>query len=274
MRDEGGPIWTLERGPIGALRLQRAQQAYERRDTREAVIEAEELLDEEPDNQAALLIVADGSLELGQPEVARVAYEQFLEIQTDDALAWAGLAVAFYEMADMPGCIEAAERSIVINPKGPEAWYYKGLALEHSGHRDQADLCYLQASRDGQSFPLVGELSDAIFAAGLGQALQALPAELREWFAGIELEVVELPDLTELRRSVPSMSPSAGALYIGEPNEAPWENPPDKVRLYRRNIARAASYGADLVSLIAHALRQEALDWLVLPDNAFPLADE
>ena len=94
MGDHGGPIWTLERGPIGAMRLQRAQQAYERRDTVEAVIEAEELLDEEPDNPAALLIVADGSLEIGHPEVARSAYEDFLEMRPDDPLAWAGLAVA------------------------------------------------------------------------------------------------------------------------------------------------------------------------------------
>ena len=51
----------------------------------------------------------------------------------------------------------------------------------------------------------------------------------------------------------------------------PWSRPPGAIRLYRRNIARAASYGADLVSLVANAIRQEALDWLALPDEELPL---
>jgi tetratricopeptide (TPR) repeat protein len=272
MADHGGPIWTMERGPIGAMRLQRAQQAYERRDTVEAVIEAEELLDEEPDNQAALLIVADGSLEIGHPEVAHSAYEDFLEMQPNDPLAWAGLAVACYEMCELHHTVAATERALALNPKAAEAWYYKGLALEHLGQQADADLCFVEASQaDPPSFPLVGELSDTVMGAALAKALLSFPPELREWMDGIELVIAELPPLAELRRSAPPLSPSAGALYEGEPGDDPIAQPPERIRLYRRNIARAASYEADLVTLIAHALRQEALDWLALPDEAHPL---
>ena len=273
MADHGGPIWTLERGPIGALRLKRAQDAYARRDTLEAVTEAEELLDEEPDNQAALLIVADGSLELAQPGVARVAYRDYLEMQPNDVLAWAGLAVSCYEVTDLDDCLQATERALAINQNVSEAWYYRGLALEHLGDRQQADLCFLQAAkRDSQSFPLVGEISDALFAAALAEALLLLPQDLRDWLDPVELVVAELPDLAELRGAMPPLSPSAGALYQGEPPEVePWSRPPGAIRLYRRNIARSASYGADLVSLVANAIRQEALDWLALPDEELPL---
>lgn len=270
-----GPIWSLERGPIGALRLKSAQDAYARRDTQEAVTEAEELLDHEPDNDQALLIVADGSLELGQPEVARVAYAEYLEMRPEDALGWAGMAVAAYEVTDLHGCIEAAEKSMALNDEGAEAWYYKGLALEHLGRRDEADICFLQASRrDGQSFPLVAEVSDAVFAAALAEALLVLPQDLRDWLEPIALKVEELPELAELRRAIPPLSPSAGALYEGTPpEEDPIDDVPTSIRLYRRNIARAASYGADLVFLLAHALRQEALDWLALGDEAFQLPE-
>ena len=268
-----GPIWTLERGQIGALRLESAKDAYARRDTQEAVTEAEELLDLEPDNHEAMLIVADGSLELGQPEVARVAYQDYLELCPEDALGWAGLAVAAYEVTDLHACIEAADKALGVDDEGAEAWYYKGLCLEHLGRRDEADICYFQASRrDSQSFPLVAEVSDATFAAALAEALLLLPQDLRDWLDPIPIRIEELPDLAELRSAIPPLSPSAGALYDGMPPEDdPITERPSAIRLFRRNIARAASYGADLVHLIAHALRQEALDWLALDDEAFPL---
>jgi len=268
--------WKLDLADIGALRLQHARRAFNDRDPQLALVEAEELLDDEPDNLDALLIVADAALELGDPAVSRAAFLQAIDLGASSALLMSGLAVACYELTDLDGCVEASNRALELEPAHAEAWYYKGVALDQLGRADEARVALSQATyHDPKSFPLPTEMSTEDIQLLLGQALSCMPTELAKWFAQVRFELHRYPDLNALRDGEMPLSPSAPALYHGTPPDQradPWSSTPDKVDVYVGNLERAAALGADLTQLLAASLRNEALDWLGLGDDQLPLS--
>ena len=64
--------WGLDASAISELRLARALKALDAGDPTTATIEAEELLDEEPDNLEAVVLVGEASLDLGAFATAQI----------------------------------------------------------------------------------------------------------------------------------------------------------------------------------------------------------
>ncbi|HJN75272.1 MAG TPA: tetratricopeptide repeat protein [Myxococcota bacterium] len=267
--------WQLDLAEIGALRLQHARRAFNDRDPVLALVEAEELLEEEPDNLDALMIVADAALDLGDPVVSRAAFLQAIDLGATAALVFSGLAVTCYELTDLEGCIEASNRALEVEPDLAEAWYYKGIALDQLGLADEATQALRQAMfHDPQGFPMPTAMSTEDIEALLGEALSCMPPELAEWYRRVRFEVHRYPDLRQLRDSDMPLSPSSPALYHGTPSperQDPWQTLPDRVDVYVGNLERAAALGANPAQLLAASLRNEALDWLGLPDDGLPL---
>ena len=267
--------WQLDMAEIGALRLQHARRAFDDRDPQLALTEAEELLDDEPDNLEALLIVADAALELGDPAVSRAAFLQAVDLGATSSLVLSGLAVACYELTDLEGCIEASNRAIEAEPGLAEAWYYKGVALDQLGQTDEARVALGQATHhDPKAFPPTRAMSTEDIRSLLAKALLHMPRQLAEWYSRVRFEVHRYPDLGQLRGGEMPLSPSSPALYHGTPpteRQDPWATTPDKVDVYVGNLERADALGADVAQLLAASLRNEALDWLGLRDDALPL---
>lgn len=267
--------WQLDLAEIGALRLQHARRAFDDRDPQLALVEAEELLEDEPDNLDALLIVADAALELGDPAVARASFLQALDLGAKSGLLLSGLAVACYELTDLAGAVEASNQALELEPNLAEAWYYKGIALDQLGHPDEARVALAQATfHDPKGFPAAAAMSTEDIEALLGEALSRMPKQLADWYSSVRFEVHRYPDLTQLRENAMPLSPSAPALYFGSPpteRAKAWSTTPDRVDLYTGNLERAGALGADLPRLLAVSLRNEALDWLGLADDQLPL---
>lgn len=267
--------WRMEPNALGALRLQQARTALEDGDPHSAIVEAEELLDEAPDNLDALFLVGDACLELGDAAGAHAAFLRYLELAPEDAGALSGLAVACFDLTDFEGCIEYARQATTLETELAEAWYYLGLAQERLGRDREARRAFARAEKlDPESWPLLKPLSQAEWNVVLGRALQLLPPALKAWFDHVRLDVQALPDLDDLREAQPPLPPTVPALYIGEPPDHspdPWQTHPDCVKVYRTNVERAALWSGDLPRTLAEALRAEALDWLGQPPDAHPL---
>ena len=72
--------WGLDASAVSELRLSRAIHAMDTGDPVTAALEAEELLDEDPDNLEAIVLVGEASLDLIYFATARIAFQHALSI--------------------------------------------------------------------------------------------------------------------------------------------------------------------------------------------------
>jgi len=272
--------WTLAPGMLRELRLKRAEEALSAGDPDLATVEAEELLDEEPDHLTALLVVGDASVEIGMPACAVAAFSHVLSLTPAQPRAQTGLCIARFELGDLEGCVGAAEAASATHPDLIEPWYYRGLALERLGRRDEAAAALEKAAAMAPDlYPIVPGLDDDRWAAEVRGGLASLPEPLRGWVSAVPVETDWFPNLAALRTLDPTASPTVPAVFEGEPpplsdSPAVWSSHPNAIRLYRGNLERIS--GVERVSvarLVAEAVRMEALDWLGLPIDAHPLPD-
>lgn len=268
--------WGLDASAISELRLSRALKALDSGDPSTATIEAEELLDEDPDNLEAIVLVGEASLDLGAFATARIAFQHAVTIDPSITKGWAGLALSCYELTDLETCASSAQQGLRLDDQDPALWYYLAVALEQLELPEKAEQAFTQAARiDGANFPKPVRYTQEQWEQALVSALELLPAALRDWYARFPVHILRFPDIEELRAAEPPLSPAAGALYLGTPPPIgfgkPWATQPEQVRVYSANLERSAPLPAELPRILAIALRQEALDWLGLDENAAPL---
>jgi tetratricopeptide (TPR) repeat protein len=264
--------WQIDPDTRLLLRLDQVRTAMRDGAWREVILEAEELLDESPHHPEALFLLGEALLEIGDWVLAREVYDHRVSLGGDPiqlAPALTGLALSSFHLADLPAAIESAREAIRLEAGNAEAHHVLGLALEQTPRRIQEALAELTAAShlDPVQFPLPISLKAAEWREVIERAMATLPAKLQQFYADIPFELEELPDLEELRKSDPPLSPSRTVLAEGTPPdlgaevEDAFEVRPPSVRLYTRNLGRAGSVDA-IVSELTFSLREEALDWL------------
>lgn len=259
-----GP-WTLDPELRTQLRLERVRTAIRKSEWLEAVLEAEELLDDEHDHPEALALLGHASLGLGDAQIARLALEQAAALGSDDVGLLLDLAVARFETCELIGATEAAREVVRRDPENAEGHWYLGLSLERLQGRQAEAVTELSAARqlapDRYPWPL--ELDVEAWESAIREAVSVLPSAIETFWTGIPIQLVEEPDLDELRKMDPPVSPAVSGLFVGapDPEKDPFEDRPEAIRLYRRNLALCRSVD-ELVEHIADALESEALGWL------------
>jgi len=270
-----GSGWTVDPRALAALRLSKAADAYQSGDVAQAVVEAEELLDDHPDHLDALYLVGDASLRQGDAPVAEAAFSRYLALQPGSAEALAGLAAARFELADLAGTIASAAEATAAEPGLAEAWYYTGLALERLGRPVEAREAHARATQLAPTaYPPVGVCDDATWQAALSAGRALLPDVLAAWLADVPVITERFPPMTTLASMTPPLSPMVWCLYDGTPPEPGTGEDtlkPTALRLFKGNLERVAAIEGDLPRRIAEALRHEVLDWLNLGPDELPL---
>lgn len=257
--------WTLDDATRLRIRTERIEGAIGERDWHTAIIEAEELLDDSPDNTQALLRLADATLEIPDAEGAAQAYEQYLRRVSDpEPRSLAGLAVARFELCELMGCIEVAREALRRDPEQPTASYYLSLALERTdGPGPESQAAFEVAhTLDPTSFPRPISLADDQWTRVVEEAAAQLHPTLRAFWSGVPLHLGDLPELELLRKSDPPITPTVTALYEGSPPEGDaTESRPTRLVLYRRNLRRVGTIEG-VTREVHRALEGEALHWL------------
>jgi tetratricopeptide (TPR) repeat protein len=262
----GGAGWQISPETRRALRLQAARTAVRRRDFRRAVIEAEELLDEVPDDVDALATLAESAMELRDFEVAREAWRALVETGPQPASVLTQLGLCAFESASFDEAAQAARRALAVSDDAPEAWYLLGLCTERLEDDERAYACFERAHRGSPlGFPLPLPLDEADVRDLVQEAMAELPLELARFWAPVPVEIERLPTRDELLRSVPPTSPRVLALYTGHPPTRPSGlERPTSIRVYRTNLVHHESREHALDALL-DTLDHEAADWL--PDE-------
>jgi len=266
MDDElsGGP-WRIHTDTRTGLRLERIRGAMSDGEWGTAIVEAEELLDEAPQHPEALFLLAEALLEEGDFELARTAYEQRVRLSGDHTPSLLGLAITAFQTCMLTTAVETAREVVRREPGNAEAHYYLGLALERlPGHGTEGLMSLSAAANlEPERFPLPMQLGEDEWQELVTAAVIRLHPRLREFYTQVQFRLEDLPSLDELRTHDPPLPPTLGALYTGTPpnEQSGWEQLPQTVRLFARNLGRAPSPD-DLITQLSLALQEEALEWV------------
>lgn len=277
MDDDVTTGWQIDPEIRVAMRLERARSAFDARDFAEAVIEVEELLDEQPDHADALMLLGEAMLEAGDAEGAVQAFGRRMEVGPVTPTVLTGLAIARFDVCDLHGAAEAAREAIRLSPEDAEAHYYLGLALERTPRRRSEALSHFAAAQqlDPAAFAFPLTVSDAQWRGALDRAMRLLPQAIADFWSTVPITFEAAPTLDELRAASPPITPTVTGLYAGEPPDDgdPWDARPTGLRLFTDNLARSQDLD-DLVEAIARTLDHEARDWLGLDDLPYGPGDE
>ena len=257
--------WTVDPNTLQTLRLSEARKAFDGGDLDRALIEAEELLDEDPSHKGALELVSQAALCIGDVVMALEALNRFVELHTPDSKLLHSLAVARFQDVDYPGALVAAEQATGLEPSLAPAWHYQGLALERMEKHAEAEKRFAKAAdHDSENFPIHPGWDDIDWPQLLDTALQRLPAQIQGFYDGVPIRFADFPAVADLLEHSPPLSPFTDALYRGSLAEGadPWVERPAYLVLFPGNLSRPALDHSEIIKRITDALMHEAMHWL------------
>lgn len=271
-----GP-WIFDQDTLHQLRLQKAHQALAAQDPHQALVEAEELLEDNPANLEALTIVGRAALDMGDACLAELAFGQLVDADAHVLEARIGLVAARFQVVDFEGCMEVARELTVAAPERPEGWYYVGLCHERMGDKVGAREAFERAhALSPEDYPLPAKVGARTWTAALRGALSQLPGPIRAFYGAVPFKWQDLPEVERLRALEPPLPPFLAVLLEGSPPDEgdPWLQRPEAAILYRLNLGWPPGDPDELTSRLRRALLVEAVTWLGLEDTEDYLEEE
>ncbi|MDP2311370.1 MAG: hypothetical protein Q8P41_00580 [Pseudomonadota bacterium] len=256
----GGPRdWTLDPRARHAMLLEASRNALAQGDPTAAVVLAEELLDETPDDVDALLVIAAAAPAYGHGEVGALAAAQAAKRGADvGSLEAAALLAA----CQVDRALAAADAALARAPRDAHAHLVRGIALELSGRGAEAAEAFAQATALDPVVlpPPLAAPPDDEWDALLFAATAGLDAPLRDALRGVSLDFEDLPSVELLRSLQPPPSPLVDALLLDPPGpDAPARDAGrPRIAIYRRNLLRGATSIDEVEARLQRALEAEA----------------
>lgn len=236
------------------MTLHLGQQALQGENSAVAMMVAEEILDEEPDNAEALLLLCESAMRCGHAPLALVVAGQ---LTARGVVRPTLTAAALLAGARADEALAVADTAVGLAPSDARAHAIRGQALELLGRIDEADEALAMAARiDPRRYPPPFVLDD--WETILLEALSGLTDQDRADARTLPVTFDDTPTLawlTETGRPFPPVPPTA----FGGPGSG-------GVVLYRRNLVRGADTAAEVVERIRTvvvdelAARRETLD--------------
>ena len=260
--------WTIDAETRLQLRVERIRKSINSCDLTGAVVEAEELLDEQPDHPTALRLLAGCLLDLGDAVGALQVFKHLTTLGAVDFDLMLHTATAAYESCELELCVAITDELIAAQPDCGEAHFYRGLCLERMQGRSAAAFSAFTAAYhlDPKAFPMPLHVRDSEWEELVKEALLQTPSNIREFWSGIPILIEDFPEIEEAQKATPPIPPNVLGLYIGMPPESgdPWQERPEGLRIFRRNLLRSFDR-EELVESIANVFEEEAAGWLGLP---------
>jgi len=168
--------------------------------------------------------------------------------------------VALFDLSRFPDARAAFEKAIEIQPEDAYSHQLMGLVLEQLGDAAGADRELARAvelAPNDLARPVL--IASAEFRREIDAVLATLAPERRARVRAIRIEVVDLPDPTDLAAVKPPFPPTILGLYRGPVGRGHHhvENESTSIVLYRKNLARAVKTRAELSEQIRETLLHE-----------------
>lgn len=240
-----------------------AEEAFAAGQLDEALAICEVLVEQNPDDVAALYLMAEAMLDLDEFEGAEEVFRDVMRFEPDSAGCYTGLGVALFELCRFDEARRALETANDLDPRIGESRMYLGYFHERRGEFDKALQCYESAVELAPDrFVIPQTLTDELLQETAREVVTQLPAPLQEYLSATSWTVDFLPPTSLLTRNRPPLSPLTLCLFVGpvrDPNqvEKPLTHAPLGVALFRANFEKSLHEGVVLADVVRNALLAE-----------------
>ncbi len=197
--------------------------------------------------------------DLGRSDEALERVDAALRIAPDRGDALHERGVALFDLSRFADARVAFQKALVSQPQDAYTHQMLGLSLEQLGEVAAADVELAKAielAPKELNPPVLIPVDE--FQKEVDDVIATLPAERRAHVKAIKVEIVDLPDPSDLKAVQPPFPPTILGLYrgpVGRPHQ-PGDEPPSIV-LYRKNLARAVKTRSELSEQIRDTLLHE-----------------
>jgi Flp pilus assembly protein TadD/predicted Zn-dependent protease with MMP-like domain len=197
--------------------------------------------------------------DLGRSDEALERVDSALRIAPDRGDALHERGVALFDLSRFADARVAFQKALVTQPQDAYTHQMLGLSLEQVGEVAQADIELAKAielAPHELTAPVLIPVDE--FQKEVDDVIAKLPTERRAHVKSIKVEIVDLPDPTDLKAVQPPFPPTILGLYRGPVGRVhqPGDEPPSIV-LYRKNLARAVKTRGELSEQIRDTLLHE-----------------
>jgi tetratricopeptide (TPR) repeat protein len=197
------------------------------------------------------LLESEALDDLGRADEALPRVEAALEQGKKSVEARYQRALILFHLCKMDAAEKAFNEVLELAPDDAFAHHHLGLVLERKGKQTEADahLARAQAIAPTQfPAPVIPPMPE--FRKMVDDAVGALDPATHHLLDGVNVEVVDVPDLTDLTAVDPPFPPTILGLYRGAPIGEPANGEKRAIVLYRKNLGRAVTTRAELVEQV------------------------
>lgn len=236
-----------------------------------AIDVAQALLAEEADDAEASFLEASALFEAGDLDGAESRLRRLLDLEPESVPARLTLAALLHATCRFDEALEAVDQVAPIDPGNPYAAYLRGLVLDMSGKRSEADVCFARAAElEPGHYQIPVTLDRSEFDRAIEDALESLPSEFRCRLSNLSIQVEEVPSRA-LLATLDEPSPDILGLFVGTPltekNTSDAPQLPEAIYLFKRNLERACADRDELVEEIRVTLLHEIGHYLGMEET-------
>lgn len=219
------------------------------------------------------LTLADARGSDHDPKGALAAAEQAVKLAPDDAAARVALGSARFDLCELDLAEKCVAQAIDRDPRCADAFWLRGRVHTVRGDLAAADKAFARAAQiDPVRFAVPFRVNEDAFAKLMEESLEELPHQVRDYLKNIALVVEDVPELAQVRKNDPPLSPGSLGLFEGTPpslapGDDPWSHFPSRITLFRRNIEISCVDEDELRDLVSSTLLHEVGHYLGLDEE-------
>ena len=255
-----------------------AEEAFDRNDFETALVICEGLMGDDESKAApeVLHLAAESLLSLQEPQEAGHLAQLALEQAADEPALHHCIGLSWFEQGRFDAAATHFKTAAELEDQLGEPLFYLAIIEERRGNTDIAASLYQDAVlRDPENLIVPTLWSRELIEQVFDEMVEEMPDPFGMWLAGLDVNIRDLPQDSELSNDEGSISPLVHCLFHGTGQEQPQGDSPEdwlalqptSVSLFRFNLGKSAHDQYELHREVLEAILWETMDFLGLDET-------
>ena len=254
--------------------LNAVEQAIEAGDLQEASRKVQRVVRKWPDNGTGWALAGEIAWNLGALEDAEESLRRALAIDERDWRTREALAQVRLEQGALSEARTLAEAAAMQAPGNPDVLWTLAMTLELTGEEAAAEKAYAEAHRRSpELYFLPCRVSREEFDAWTREAIDRLPARIRDALENVEISVKDFPGPEDTDPADPPLNPLLLGVFLGnslaqQSVHDPWSTAlPARILIFQKNLERASPDREELAHQVGVTVFHEVGHYLGLNED-------